>query len=76
MTDEHVLDLLPCYVLGILDDTEKMMVSRHLSACADCRKELDSYTETPSHLGITRPTPGSGCGIEGQGAVQGSECRQ
>ena len=55
MTDEHVLDLLPCYVLGILDDTEKMMVSRHLSACADCRKELDSYTETPSHLGMAAP---------------------
>ena len=55
MTDEHVLDLLPCYVLGILDETEKRMVSLHLSACADCRKELESYTETPLHLGLAAP---------------------
>ena len=55
MTDEHVFDLLPCYILGILDETEKRMVSRHLSTCAACRKELDSYTETPSHLGMAAP---------------------
>jgi anti-sigma factor ChrR (cupin superfamily) len=59
MTNKHVFDLLPCYVLGVLDEAEMMLVSGHLSACAVCRKELESYTEIPSHLGIaaTRLTP-------------------
>ena len=55
MTEEHVFDLLPCYALGILDEEETLMVSRHLSHCAVCRAELETYSETPTHLALAAP---------------------
>ena len=61
MSKEHVFDLLPCYALGILDEAEALVVSRHLADCAVCRAELESYSETPSHLAVAVPPPGPGC---------------
>jgi anti-sigma factor RsiW len=55
MTEEHVFDLLPCYALGILDEAETLLVSRHLSQCAVCRRELESYSDTPSRLAVAAP---------------------
>lgn len=40
---EHVIDLLPAFVLGSLETTEKQQVERHLLECASCRQELLAY---------------------------------
>jgi hypothetical protein len=36
----HVLDLVPGYVLGVLDPDENELVARHVQGCARCRGEL------------------------------------
>ena len=43
MIEGHVLDLLPAYALGCLDETEYLLVAEHLAACKTCRVEMDSY---------------------------------
>lgn len=55
MQEEHVFDLIPCYVLGALDEAETTLVSEHLSTCEICRKELQTYTDAPLHLGMAVP---------------------
>jgi anti-sigma-K factor RskA len=42
---EHsaILELLPAYALGSLDDDEAEQVGRHLSSCAICQAELREY---------------------------------
>ncbi len=64
MTDGHVFDLLPCYALGILDEAEVLVVTRHLADCAVCRAELESYSETPSHLAVAAPRLDPGAGLK------------
>jgi anti-sigma-K factor RskA len=36
----HVVDLLPAYALGSLEDSEARQVAAHVAACAACRAEL------------------------------------
>lgn len=55
MVEEHVLDLLPGYALGILDAEDLLKVSRHLPQCATCRKELSTYTQTVDQLALAAP---------------------
>ncbi len=50
LVDEHVLDLIPAYALGILDDADARRVSVHLDACASCRTELRAYSEVVDAL--------------------------
>ena len=45
MVEEHVVDLLPGYALGILDEADLILVARHLPACAGCRAALAAYQE-------------------------------
>lgn len=54
--DEHVLDLIPEYALGCLSAEEMALVERHLSACADCLAELDSYRRVVMELGAAVPS--------------------
>lgn len=41
--DEHTDRLLPAYVNGSLDLATRARVAQHLSSCADCRAELESW---------------------------------
>lgn len=56
----RVLDLLPWYANGTLEDVERRVVEAHLAACARCREELaadrrlgESLRQTPE----TAPAP-------------------
>jgi anti-sigma-K factor RskA len=53
--EEHVYDLIPGYALGSLDEEDLILVSRHLSHCATCRKDLDAYAETVEALAYAVP---------------------
>lgn len=59
---EHVVDLLPGYALGCLDEDELLQVARHLPQCASCREELASYwtvvDRLPLSLTLQTPSPG------------------
>ena len=59
--DKHVLDLLPGYALGSLDEEEALQVSEHLPGCSICRSELDAYQVVTSQLALagveTDPPP-------------------
>jgi anti-sigma factor RsiW len=39
----HVLDLLPAYALGSLEEPEARRVVEHLAICAACRMELAEF---------------------------------
>lgn len=55
MLDEHVVDLLPAYALGSLDDDELVRVAGHLARCAQCRSELTAYENTVDQLALAGP---------------------
>lgn len=52
---EHIVDLIPGYTLGSLDEDELVQVARHLPHCAACRAELDSYLKTVDQLAFLVP---------------------
>lgn len=47
-SNHHVVDLLPAYINGTLDETEKRTVERHLHGCAPCEAELASWKAVSS----------------------------
>jgi len=47
---EHVVDSIPAYALGALDDAEAAAVEEHLRACDDCRLALRSMEEIVSSM--------------------------
>lgn len=55
MSDEHVVDLLPGYVLDALNEEDNLTVIRHLPRCVSCRNELSSYEKTINHLAMAAP---------------------
>lgn len=55
MVEEHVQGLLPAYALGCLDEQELLQVARHLSRCALCRAELETYWATAEQLAFAVP---------------------
>jgi anti-sigma-K factor RskA len=55
MSEDHVLDLLPVYVLGVLEADEVRHVEAHLRGCAHCRAELRSLQIVTDHLALTAP---------------------
>lgn len=63
MSAEHdaVRPLLGGYVLGGLDDADEFRVDAHLSACADCRAEVERLAPVPELLQRlpADPVPGS-----------------
>ncbi len=51
----HVSDLLPAYVLGVLDAQEQMEVEVHLAECTVCREELRAYENQTVDLAFSVP---------------------
>ncbi len=46
----HLIELLPAYALGCLDEEETLQASKHLSNCATCRAELRAYQAVVDQL--------------------------
>lgn len=46
----HVIELLPAYSLGCLDETETIQVAEHLATCPECRAELAAYQAVTDRL--------------------------
>lgn len=56
MSDEtHVLESLPAYALGSLDEAEAAQVAEHLASCYLCREELSSFEAVVDGLALTAP---------------------
>jgi anti-sigma-K factor RskA len=53
--DTHVLELLPAYALGSLDEAEARLVSEHLASCYLCRMELGSFQTVADQLALAAP---------------------
>jgi anti-sigma-K factor RskA len=51
----HVIDLLPAYALGCLDEEELVRVSEHLAGCAECRVEWHAYQAVADELALAAP---------------------
>ena len=51
----HVLELLPAYALGSLDETEALQVAEHVSTCPACQAELLSYQSVIDQLALAAP---------------------
>jgi anti-sigma-K factor RskA len=49
-TYEHVLDLIPAYVLDCLDDEETIRVRQHLANCQLCQDEARAYETVAAQL--------------------------
>lgn len=53
--DVHVIELLPAYALGSLNEDEAVQVSEHLSTCPECRAELRAYEMVTGRLALAAP---------------------
>jgi anti-sigma-K factor RskA len=53
--DIHIIDLLPAYSLGCLDEDESTLVSEHLAICPACRTVAASYQRVSDQLGLAAP---------------------
>jgi anti-sigma-K factor RskA len=54
-SDLHVIDQLPAYVLGALDDAEATEVRRHLSRCRRCLQEAEELQEVSGLMAFAAP---------------------
>lgn len=50
-----VIELLPAYVLGSLQEEEAIQVAEHLDSCPRCRAELLSYQAVADQLALAAP---------------------
>ena len=55
MEEMHVLESLPAYALGSLDESEAKMVAQHLAGCHICRSELQAFQEVAGQIALTAP---------------------
>lgn len=53
--EAHVLDLIPEYTLGILEEGEARQVAEHLAECIACRHELAAYQRVADNLPLAVP---------------------
>jgi anti-sigma-K factor RskA len=51
----HVIDLIPGYALGCLNEEEELQVTEHLASCDTCRIELGSYQRIVDELHEAAP---------------------
>ncbi|MEN4042347.1 MAG: anti-sigma factor [Anaerolineaceae bacterium] len=56
MADEHILDLLPGYALGALDDEDLLKTARHLPHCTACLREFEAYLSVKDQLAFLIPS--------------------
>jgi anti-sigma-K factor RskA len=52
LEENHVIDLLPAYSLGCLDEEQVSQVSEHLPGCSECRSVLDAYQSVAAQLAL------------------------
>jgi anti-sigma-K factor RskA len=52
---EHMIDLIPAFVLDALDEGEARQVSRHLQSCPECAAEHRSYLQVMESLPLAAP---------------------
>lgn len=52
---DRVLELLPAFVFGSLDEGEAVIVAGHLAACEVCRLEQQAYQAVVDELALTLP---------------------
>ncbi|MFC2031305.1 anti-sigma factor domain-containing protein [Chloroflexota bacterium] len=50
-----VIELMPAYALGSLDEEEAIQVAEHLDTCSGCRAELLSYQGVADRLALAAP---------------------
>jgi hypothetical protein len=55
MSEEHISDQIPAFVLGSLDFPEKIQVEMHLQKCEDCRHELETYQNVMDGIVLAIP---------------------
>jgi anti-sigma-K factor RskA len=71
----HVVELLPGYALGCLDEEEEKQVLDHLAACAQCLDELQGFqevvTQLPAAMKMADPPPELKAKIMGRVAPAG-----
>jgi anti-sigma factor RsiW len=53
--DFHVLEALPAYALGSMEEAEARVVSEHLDSCYRCREELSAFQMSSDQLGFLVP---------------------
>ena len=53
--DIHVLESLPAYALGSLDEAQARQVAGHLVSCFMCRAELSEFQTIVDQLGLIAP---------------------
>lgn len=53
--NDHIIDLIPAFALGVLDDDEATAVAEHLLDCAACRAELVAYESVADALSLAVP---------------------
>jgi anti-sigma-K factor RskA len=51
----HVIELLPAYALGCLEEAEAAQVAEHTAQCAACRAELQPYLAVADRLALGAP---------------------
>jgi anti-sigma factor RsiW len=41
MSNEHPIEFIPAYVLGVLDESETARITEHLANCPACQQEAE-----------------------------------
>ncbi|MBI4429037.1 MAG: HEAT repeat domain-containing protein [Ignavibacteriales bacterium] len=57
---QHVLELLPDFLLGTFNEHERSDIQKHLQSCVECRREYESLSMLWNSLGALpdqKPTP-------------------
>jgi len=60
MTQQHVIDLLPDFLMGSFTESERSSIQTHLKSCAACRREYESLSllwNSLSALPEEKPSP-------------------
>ncbi len=53
--NDHILDLIPEYILNCLDETETQQVYTHLANCSVCREEVRQYETLAVQMPLAVP---------------------
>ncbi len=63
---ERIMDLLPAYALGSLEEEEKAGVNLHLKTCDVCRAELLTFQAVTDRLGFAAPAAALPASLKGK----------
>ena len=55
MKHDQILEMLPAYALGCLDEEESIMVSEHIETCAKCNGQFLEYRSTVDAMAYGSP---------------------